>query len=91
MLKTYVALLTIDVFICLVRTADISHWQSEGRSAVWLHIPISLSSLIAAASEQGFSLHHGKGEEVVMNLWLLEDKPNKLPHYATHQVRVCGM
>lgn len=79
--------------VCLsgtVVTADVSHWRSEGRSAVWLHIPISLSSLIPIAREQGFVLHHGKGEEVVMTLWLLDHKPSKLPHYATHQVGVCG-
>ncbi len=81
----------MPVLLPSIHVADVSQWRSEGRSAVWLHIPISLSSLIPMAAEQGFALHHGEGEEVVMNLWLLEDRPNKLPHYASHQVGVCGM
>ena len=65
-------------------------WRTEGRSAVWLHLPLSLCALVPVAAEAGFQLHHGRGEEVVMNRWLLEHKSNKLPHYASHQVGVCG-
>ena len=68
----------------------ISVWKSENRPAVWLHIPTFLGELIPVATEQGFTLHHAKGEVIVMSRWLHENRPNKLPHYASHQVGVCG-
>lgn len=68
-----------------------SDWRSKGHSAIWLHIPIPLSHLISQASEQGFSLHHGNQEEVIMNKWLQKDRVNRLPRYASHQVGVCGV
>ena len=80
----------VIIVITALITANIAEWKSQNRSAVWLHIPISLSALIPLAAEQGFTLHHGKDQEVVMSYWLLEDKPNKLPPYASHQVGVCG-
>ena len=70
--------------------AHISHWKAEGRSAIWLHIPLQLSALLPLAADLGFTLHHAQGKEVVMNRWLLENKHNKLPHYASHQVGACG-
>ena len=71
-------------------TEHISEWKSENRPAVWLHIPIFLGGLIPVASEQGFTIHHAKGEEIVMSRWLAEDRPDKIPNYASHQVGVCG-
>ena len=68
----------------------ITEWKSENRPAVVLHIPTFLGELIPVASEQGFTLHHAKGEEIVMARWLQTERPNKLPHYASHQVGVCG-
>ena len=76
-------------FYCIL-PAHISHWKAEGRTAIWLHIPLPLSALIPLAADLGFTLHHARGEEVVMNRWLREDKHNKLPHYASHQVGACG-
>ena len=77
--------------ICMIIIlGHVLEWKSENRPAVWLHIPTFLGGLIPAASEQGFTLHHVKGEEIVMTRWLAEDRPNKLPNYASHQVGVCG-
>ena len=80
----------VDLLVIVYLPAYITDWRAEGRNAVWLHIPISLSALIPLAAGLGFTLHHARGKEVVMNRWLREDKPNKLPHYASHQVGVCG-
>lgn len=73
----------------LLPAAHLSQWKSENRPAVLLHVPVFLGELISVASEQGFTLHHVKGEEIVMSKWL-QDRPNKLPKYASHQVGVCG-
>lgn len=55
-----------------------------------LHIPAFLGELIPVALTQGFTLHHAKGEEIVMSRWLQTERPSKLPNYASHQVGVCG-
>ena len=78
------------VVFCTIYIEHILEWKSENRPAVWLHIPTFLGGLIPAATEQGFTLHHAKGEEIVMSRWLVEGRPNKIPNYASHQVGVCG-
>lgn len=78
------------LLLMLCITEHILEWKSENRPAVWLHVPTFLGGLIPAASEQGFTLHHAKGEEIVMSRWLDESRPSKLPNYASHQVGVCG-
>ena len=93
--KGFIDHICCEMIICLntsivILSAHILHWKAEGRSAIWLHIPLQLSALIPLVADLGFTLHHAQGEEVVMNRWLLENKHNKLPHYASHQVGACG-
>nr|XP_020449726.1 nucleoside diphosphate-linked moiety X motif 6 [Monopterus albus] len=64
-------------------------WKSEGKAAVWLRIPISLSRCAAASSTHGFTFHHAKHDHSVLALWLGEGK-SRLPGFATHQVGVAG-
>ncbi|XP_027027518.1 nucleoside diphosphate-linked moiety X motif 6 isoform X2 [Tachysurus fulvidraco] len=64
-------------------------WQSEGRVAVWLHVPLCRSRLAEAAALQGFIFHHAVRDEAVLSLWM-GDGESRLPHYATHQVGVAG-
>ncbi|XP_033989693.1 nucleoside diphosphate-linked moiety X motif 6 [Trematomus bernacchii] len=64
-------------------------WKSEGKVAVWLRVPISLSRCAAAASEHGFSFHHAKHDHTVLSLWLGEEE-SRLPGFATHQIGVAG-
>ncbi|XP_041653108.1 nucleoside diphosphate-linked moiety X motif 6 [Cheilinus undulatus] len=64
-------------------------WKAEGKVAVWLRVPISLSRCAAAASIQGFTFHHAKGDHAVLALWLGEGE-SRLPGFATHQVGVAG-
>ena len=73
-------------------TAHFQQWQSEGRSGVWLHLPLSLASLAPEAASVGFSLHHASPEQgsVVMCAWLEEGAASRLPHYASHHVGVSG-
>ncbi|XP_004474717.2 nucleoside diphosphate-linked moiety X motif 6 [Dasypus novemcinctus] len=69
--------------------AAIQQWRSEGRIAVWLHIPILQSQFIAPAAALGFCFHHAESDSSTLSLWL-GDGPSRLPGYATHQVGVAG-
>ncbi|KAM4834496.1 nucleoside diphosphate-linked moiety X motif 6 isoform 3-T3 [Thomomys bottae] len=69
--------------------AAIQQWRSEGRLAVWLHIPILQSRFIAPAATLGFRFHHAESDSSTLTLWLREG-PSRLPGYATHQVGVAG-
>ncbi|TMS17452.1 Nucleoside diphosphate-linked moiety X motif 6 [Larimichthys crocea] len=64
-------------------------WKAEGKAAVWLRVPISLSRCAAAASTHGFTFHHAKGDHAVLALWLREGQ-SRLPGFATHQIGVAG-
>ncbi|XP_040186442.1 nucleoside diphosphate-linked moiety X motif 6 isoform X1 [Rana temporaria] len=67
----------------------VQRWKEEGRIAVWLHIPITLSGLITYAALEGFQFHHAENDTSTLTIWLKEG-PNRLPGYATHQVGVAG-
>ncbi|KAM5233981.1 nucleoside diphosphate-linked moiety X motif 6 isoform 1-T1 [Hipposideros larvatus] len=69
--------------------AAVQRWRSEGRIAVWLHIPILQSRFIAPAAALGFRFHHAESDSSTLTLWLGEG-PSRLPGYATHQVGVAG-
>lgn len=67
----------------------VQRWKEEGRIAVWLHIPITLSGLITYAALEGFQFHHAENDTSTLTIWLKEG-PNRLPGYATHQVGVAA-
>ncbi|KAM5307118.1 nucleoside diphosphate-linked moiety X motif 6 [Glossophaga mutica] len=69
--------------------ASVQQWRSEGRVAVWLHVPILRSALIAPAAALGFRFHHAEADSATLTLWLGQG-PSRLPGYATHQVGVAG-
>lgn len=73
--------------LCIL--AAVQQWRSEGRIAVWLHIPILQSRFIAPAAALGFRFHHAESDSSMLALWLGEG-PSRLPGYATHQVGVAG-
>uniref|UniRef100_A0A8D2NN96 Nucleoside diphosphate-linked moiety X motif 6 n=1 Tax=Zosterops lateralis melanops TaxID=1220523 RepID=A0A8D2NN96_ZOSLA len=68
---------------------SVSQWRGEGRVAVWLHVPILQSSLVAVAASQGFAFHHAEQGSSTLTLWLAEG-PSRLPGFATHQLGVAG-
>ncbi|NXE36325.1 NUDT6 protein, partial [Ptilorrhoa leucosticta] len=68
---------------------SVSQWRDEGRVAVWLHVPIFQSSLVAVAASQGFAFHHAEQGSSTLTLWLGEG-PSRLPGFATHQLGVAG-
>ncbi|KAA0709835.1 Nucleoside diphosphate-linked moiety X motif 6 [Triplophysa tibetana] len=77
-----------DEFKDLLRES-LGQWRSEGRVAVWLHVPITQSRLAAAAACHGFSFHHARGDVAVLSLWV-GPGPDRLPEFATHQIGVAG-
>ncbi|KAM4621934.1 nucleoside diphosphate-linked moiety X motif 6 [Polymixia lowei] len=68
---------------------SLARWRTEGKVAVWLHVPISLGRCAAAASAHGFTYHHAKQDRAVLTVWLGEGE-SRLPGFATHQVGVAG-
>ncbi|KAL0974274.1 hypothetical protein UPYG_G00218080 [Umbra pygmaea] len=64
-------------------------WRTEGRVAVWLHVPLSLSRFAAVASAHGFTYHHAHQDKATLALWLPAG-PSRLPGFATHQIGVAG-
>uniref|UniRef100_A0A665VUE6 Nucleoside diphosphate-linked moiety X motif 6 n=1 Tax=Echeneis naucrates TaxID=173247 RepID=A0A665VUE6_ECHNA len=68
---------------------SLSQWKAEGKVAVWLRVPISLSRCAAAASTHGFTFHHAAHDQAVLALWL-GDGESRLPGFATHQIGVAG-
>ncbi|XP_076148273.1 nucleoside diphosphate-linked moiety X motif 6 [Alosa pseudoharengus] len=68
---------------------SLASWRGEGKIAVWLHIPISLSRLASAAATHGFTFHHARNDQAVLCLWMGEGE-SRLPGFATHQVGVAG-
>uniref|UniRef100_A0A8C0VPW7 Nucleoside diphosphate-linked moiety X motif 6 n=1 Tax=Cyanistes caeruleus TaxID=156563 RepID=A0A8C0VPW7_CYACU len=69
--------------------SSVSQWRDEGRVAVWLHVPILQSSLVAVAASQGFAFHHAEQGSSTLTLWLGEG-PSRLPGFATHQLGVAA-
>ncbi|KAM9795160.1 nucleoside diphosphate-linked moiety X motif 6 [Neosynchiropus ocellatus] len=68
---------------------SLARWRSEGRVAVWLHVPVAQSRLAAAAFTHGFTFHHARDDHAVMCLWMGEGD-SRLPRFATHQIGVAG-
>lgn len=72
-----------------VSAGSLLRWKAEGKTAVWLRVPIPLSRCAAAASAHGFTFHHAKDDHAVLALWM-GDGESRLPGFATHQVGVAG-
>jgi ADP-ribose pyrophosphatase YjhB (NUDIX family) len=62
--------------------------QELEKTSVWVEIPMSRARLIEDTEELGFEFHHAQGKIAMLNLWLKEDVPSKVPEYATHHLGV---
>lgn len=69
---------------------SLNQWKSEGRSAVWLQIPITYSRYIEVAAKEGFLFHNAENDACLMKIWLRLG-PDASPRFATHQLGVCGV
>ncbi|XP_062577520.1 nucleoside diphosphate-linked moiety X motif 6-like [Saccostrea cucullata] len=70
---------------------SLQKWRGEGKTAVWIRVPILLSHLIPEAANQGFQFHHAEYSQSLLKLWLDESREDLTPQFATHQVGVSGM
>lgn len=61
--------------------------KEQGKSSVWVEVPMNRASLIEDMGSLGFTFHHAQGDVANLNLWLREDS-NKVPEFATHHVGV---
>lgn len=92
--------ITVDLSISQFLTSEefrtvlsdsIQKWRNQGRSAVWIKVPILQSHLIPEAANQGFEFHHAEHHQSLLKLWLQEDREDLTPRFATHQVGVSGL
>ncbi|PWA18784.1 hypothetical protein CCH79_00005581 [Gambusia affinis] len=74
-----------DAFSRLLKESLVQ-WKAEGKMAVWLQVPISLSRCAAAAATHNFTFHHAKSDHTMLALWLGEGE-SRLPGFATHQTK----
>ncbi|KAL5012283.1 hypothetical protein ScPMuIL_010834 [Solemya velum] len=74
-----------------VLSTSMHQWEFEKRTAVWLHVPIQHSRLIALAAQHGFAFHHAEDQHAMLKRWLDKRKGDATPRFATHQVGVAGV
>ncbi|XP_071124671.1 nucleoside diphosphate-linked moiety X motif 6-like [Mytilus edulis] len=72
-------------------TESLSKWRQEGRSCVWLKVPIHKSAFISTAANNGFLFHHAEHQMSLLKLWLNTSCEDRTPRFATHQIGVSGM
>lgn len=68
---------------------SVDAWRRNGRSLVWLHLPIERARLIAPATECGFIFHHTAERSLTL---LYKLNPNAVvPPFATHFIGAGGV
>jgi 8-oxo-dGTP pyrophosphatase MutT (NUDIX family) len=67
--------------------ATIAACRALSKSALWIEVPLSRSSLLPDMAALGFRYHHAVHDTAVLNLWLGESE-SKIPDFATHHVGV---
>lgn len=69
---------------------SLNEWKDEKRTSIWYYLPINLSNLAVILAKYGFKYHHAENNEAVLYKWLPDDRPSKIPLFATHQMGVAG-
>jgi len=70
--------------------SSLKKWRADGVRGVWLKIGVANAELIPVAIRLGFSMHHARPEYLLLNAWLPEDQPDKMPPCANFFVGVAG-
>ncbi len=63
--------------------ASMRQWRRDKRKCVWLRVPKEKYAFMGALMKAGFSIHHAQSDYIMLTVWLLTDKPNLMPHYAS--------
>ncbi|RNA25749.1 nucleoside diphosphate-linked moiety X motif 6 [Brachionus plicatilis] len=69
---------------------SLNEWKDEKRTSIWYYLPINLSNLAVILAKYGFKYHHAENNEAVLYKWLPDDRPSKIPLFATHQMGIAG-
>jgi len=69
----------------------LAHMKKINVRGVWLKLELDRSKVIPIALKYGFKYHHAKKDYLMMQHWLPENEPSKLPHYTTHFVGIGGI
>ncbi|XP_060213829.1 nudix hydrolase 2-like isoform X1 [Lycium barbarum] len=73
-------------FITKLR-ASITQWTKQGKTAVWIKLPIEHANLVNAAVKEGFWYHHAEPTYLMLVYWIPQT-PNTIPANASHRVGV---
>ena len=68
-------------------SAALAACSAASKSAAWITVPISESSIIPTLSALNFKFHHTDPHQSHLYCWL-KSSADKVPEYATHQVGV---
>ncbi|XP_060213085.1 nudix hydrolase 2-like [Lycium barbarum] len=65
--------------------ASITQWTKQGKTAVWIKLPIEHAILVNAAVKEGFWYHHGEPTYLMLVYWIPQT-PNTIPANASHRL-----
>ncbi|KAK7837752.1 nudix hydrolase 2 [Quercus suber] len=74
------------IFPSLLR-ASISQWRQQGKTGVWIKLPIEHANLVEATVKEGFRYHHAEPDYLMLVCWLPETT-DTIPRNASHRVLV---
>ncbi|KAK4594302.1 hypothetical protein RGQ29_018113 [Quercus rubra] len=74
------------IFPSLLR-ASISQWRQQGKTGVWIKLPIEHANLVEATVKEGFRYHHAEPDYLMLVCWLSETT-DTIPQNASHRVGV---
>ena len=83
---------SIDVFLGELE-ASLATWVKEGKTGVWLKLPVSKAAYVTPAVEDfSFEIHHAQKEYIMLKKWLGKDNvPDLIPGYAHMFIGIGGL
>ncbi len=60
-------------------------WRADGRAVVWIELPIAQASLIAPATEAGFTFHHTMEDSLTLVYRLQGGRAGPLLRHPLHR------
>ncbi|PSR96466.1 Nudix hydrolase [Actinidia chinensis var. chinensis] len=75
-----------EVFASLLR-ASTSQWRQQGKTGIWIKLPIELVNLVEAAVKEGFRYHHAEASYLMLVKWIPKTN-STLPANASHRVGI---
>eukprot|EP00817_Percolomonadidae_sp_ATCC50343_P004112 CAMPEP_0117429798 /NCGR_PEP_ID=MMETSP0758-20121206/9327_1 /TAXON_ID=63605 /ORGANISM="Percolomonas cosmopolitus, Strain AE-1 (ATCC 50343)" /LENGTH=223 /DNA_ID=CAMNT_0005217157 /DNA_START=45 /DNA_END=713 /DNA_ORIENTATION=- len=73
---------------------SIESYKKEGLRAIWVRVPLNMSTYISILASLGFTFHHAKDDYSMLTKWISEkenDQENKLPSYCVSTIGAGGV